>query len=622
MKLIAPFIFFLIFSSCGGSSSDEEINNGQSVNSIQLPDVPQYTLPNTDALLADTNTRLDGLSIGQFFIESFAIIQERNSEGALAEGLANNFPIGTFDLNNISDAFREQTTAIERRILELLLSYDSTQLSESDKLSFDVYKAHLEYQLEWAEFKDFEYPATYGFFGWPGATEQFFTAVIPITNKLEADTYLYLLNQIGRRFEQISALLDDRQAAGIVEPAITLEFSRDNVQSVANTAATATNYYTSFRERVDTLTNITDAEKQTLNELLIATIEQRVLPAYSALSQKMSTLLNNAPQNIGYGQFEGGIEFYDFTLRYFTSSEQTSDEIHDLGIQELSRIHSEMRLLFDQLGYPQNESISQLMARADSDGGTIAGSDAVAFYEDIIAEAYTQLPSVFETIPQQEVVVIGGVSGGYYIAGSDDGTRPGAFYASTVNDLAYTRMPTLAYHEAVPGHHMQIALARELDLPDFRRRINFTSFVEGWGLYAERLAKDLGWYEGDIYGDLGRLQFEAMRAARLVIDTGIHNKGWSYNQADQFHINNVGFPGSIARYSVWPGQATAYMTGMLKFLELRQRAETLLGPNYDQRRFHSELIGHGSMPTYLLDGVIDRFIEDNLISSMTNNSSN
>jgi len=171
-------------------------------------------------------------------------------------------------------------------------------------------------------------------------------------------------------------------------------------------------------------------------------------------------------------------------------------------------------------------------------------------------------------------------------------------------------MPTLAYHEAVPGHHLQIALAQEMDLPLFRQKINFTSFVEGWGLYAERLASDLNWYENDIYGDLGRLQFEAMRAARLVIDTGIHNKGWTYNQADNFHIQNVGYQGSIARYSVWPGQATAYMTGMLKILELRQSAQEQLGELYDIREFHNIVVGTGSMPLGLLEIKVNQYIAE------------
>lgn len=598
-------IVLSVLLSCGGSDSGED-----DITELQLVAVSNYQLAETTSLLNSITNRLNGISIQDFFEESYLVIQERNAQNAISEGLARQFPIGTFELNNISDEFSEQTSAIEALILELLLSYDREGLSFEDKLSFDIYQAHLENQAQWQNFKDFTFPASYGFFGYPGATQQFFTEIVPVTSKQDAEIYLYLLNQIGRRFQQIEDLLDIRQAAGIIEPSLTLDFSRASVQTISDTSVTQSPYYTSFEEKIADL-SISSSERSELLALLHLTVEQRVIPAYESLATKMTNLVPIAPVNIGFGQFPGGDEFYQFSLNYFTSSERTAAEIHQLGLDELERIHAEMRVIFDQLGYPANETIGQLFARVDSDAGTISGSNAVAFYEDIIAEAYTRLPEVFSTIPQQEVVVVGGESGGYYISGSDDGTRPGAFYASTINDLAYTRMPTLAYHEAVPGHHLQIALAQELDLPEFRRRINFTSFVEGWGLYAERLAKDLGWYQGDPYGDLGRLQFEAMRAARLVIDTGIHELGWTYSEADQFHVNNVGYNGSIARYSVWPGQATAYMTGMLSILELRDRAQQALGENYDIREFHSTVIGSGSMPTNILEGVIDQFIIDN-----------
>ncbi len=611
MKNLHFSLICLIFIGCGGGSSYNDTPD-EADEPLELETVADYQLDETSTLLSDASDRLDGLSILDFFAESFQVVKERNIEGAVSDGIADQFPLGSLGLNDISDDYAIQTTAIESLILDTLLTFDRTILSEADQLSFDVYKAHLEYQLEWAQYQNFEYPATYGFFGWPGATEQFFTSLVPINNKFDADTYLILLNQLERRFDQITDLLDTRKTAGVIEPSITLSFSLDDVQAMANTVANASPYYTVFQEKVNALTNITAAEKQDLTELLLLTVQQRVLPAYAQLAEKMTSLINEAPANIGFAQFDGGIEFYDFALRFFTSGNQTSDQIHQLGIQELVRIHAEMRILFDQLEYPQNETLSQLYARVDTDGGTILAEDAVAFYEDIIAVANTRIPEVFSTIPQRPVTVVGGVSGGFYIPASDDGTRAAEFHASTVNDLAYTTQPTLTYHEAIPGHHLQIALAQELDLPEFRRRIGFTSFIEGWALYAERLAKDLGWYDGDVYGDLGRLQFEAMRATRLVVDTGIHNKGWTYDQADQFHIDNVGFPGSIARYSVWPGQATAYMTGMLKILELRQRAQDQLGSAYDIKEFHSEVIGSGSMPTDLLEGLIDRYIQRNL----------
>ena len=202
-------------------------------------------------------------------------------------------------------------------------------------------------------------------------------------------------------------------------------------------------------------------------------------------------------------------------------------------------------------------------------------------------------------MPSAPVVVLPHPSGGFYIGPSFDGSRPGAFYAGTESDQPYAPMPSLTFHETVPGHHTQIAIALEQNLLPHRQAARTTGFVEGWALYAERLAWELGWYDNDVYGDLGRLQFEALRAARLVIDTGIHSLGWTFDEAVQFNVDNVGWSvsqsqGAVARYSVIPGQATAYMVGMLQILDERQRAIDTLGASFDLRAFHRALLTNGA----------------------------
>jgi uncharacterized protein (DUF885 family) len=615
MKLLIASTIAMLMIACGGSSgSKTEVTDEPVVPAptIVLPVVADFILADTTTLLSQVSTQLADLPIDDFFAQAYAITSARNSDGLISDGLFDQVAIDTVQLNNISDDYADQSGQLYQLILTQLESFDRAALTQTQQISFDVYQAELEFKLEWIHFKNFEYPATYGFFGWPGSTETFFTQAFTFSDKNQAEIYLTLLSQITRRFEQIEALLDIRKTAGVIEPATTLNFSQDSVAAIANSSAGATSYYQAFNEQLSALDSISDADKSLLRQTALLTIEQRVLPAYTRLAAKMTTLVNEAPTAIGFGQFNGGREFYDFTLRYYTSGNLTAEQIHQLGIEELARIHSEMRVLFDQLGYPQSESLSQLYNRVNSDAELIPASKTQEVYEELIAQAYQELPTLFNELPQQAVIVVGGNSGGYYIAGSDDGSRPGAFYANTVQSSPYTTMPTLAYHEAVPGHHLQIALANELDLPLFRKKSNFTSFIEGWGLYAERLAKDAGWYNSDPYGDLGRLQFEAMRAARLVVDTGIHTKAWSYSQADKFHIDNVGFAGAIARYSVWPGQATAYMTGMLKILALRQMAQDQLGDAYDIKEFHSAVIGNGSMPLNVLETVVENYIADTL----------
>ena len=611
--IIASCSLFLF--ACGGSDGNNVSDTDSEIPSSAAPTLPTvdaYLLADTETLLSEISSQLQGLTIDDFFAQAYLLTSQRNHEGMISDGVFDELNSATVQLNNIADNFSLQSSAIYTVILDQLQSYERESLTKKQQVSYDVYEADLKAKIEWISYLDYEYPATYGFFGWPGSTETFFTQAFTVSDKSQAEIYLALLNQVGRRFTQIEELLEARKAKGVIEPAVTLSYSQGLVQNMANKAVTSTSYYQSFATQISTLSNISETDKTTLIETLKLTIEKRVLPAYKSLTQQMTDLVKEAPQNIGFGQFEGGKDFYDFTLRFYTSSDLSSDQIHDLGLEELARIHAEMRALFDQLGYPQNESLSSLYSRVDTDAGVIPASQTKSTYEELITQAYTELPSLFETLPQQEVIVVGGSSGGYYIAGSDDGSRPGAFYANTTQNSPYTTMPTLAYHEAVPGHHLQIALANELNLPLFRKKSNFTSFIEGWALYAERLAKDAGWYEHDIYGDLGRLQFEAMRAARLVVDTGIHNKGWTYDEANQFHISNVGFSGAITRYSVWPGQATAYTTGMLKILALRQQAKDQLAELYNIKEFHSAVIGNGSMPLNVLQTVVDNYIAEKL----------
>lgn len=616
-KKVIPLLMCAILANCSGSDSGSnsasEVDTGStngsnnSATTAPLPTITDYVLESNDAVLANASQKLENLTIDVFFEQAFSLLNEREIESAISDGLFDSITTNTPELTNISDQYTRQTGEIYQLILTLLDSYNRNELTPEQQVSYDVFNKDIGYKKAWVDNLSFDYPATYGFFGWPGSTETFFTQAFTFNNKEQAELYLTLLNQIQRRFLQIETLLDNRASEGIVEPEFTLQFSQNAVATMANSQPTATSYYQAFNAQLSGLNNISVADKNELLAQAQQIVEQRVLPAYQSLFSKMAEHLAQAPSSIGFGQFDGGKEFYEFTLNYFTNGELTPEQIHQLGKDELSRIHQEMQTLFNQLGYP-DESIAQSLSRANNEAPLIASAEVKKTYEDLIEKAYLELPDLFETIPQQEVIVVGGTSGGYYIAGADDGSRPGAFYANTSSSQPYTTMPTLAYHEAVPGHHLQIALANEINLPLFRRKMHFTSFIEGWALYAERLAKEENWYTGDVYGDLGRLQFEAMRAARLVVDTGIHYFGWTQTEANDYHVNNVGFNGSIARYSVWPGQATAYTIGMLKILELRQKAQAELADRFDLKEFHSVLLNNAAIPLDVLETEVNRYI--------------
>jgi uncharacterized protein (DUF885 family) len=276
-----------------------------------------------------------------------------------------------------------------------------------------------------------------------------------------------------------------------------------------------------------------------------------------------------------------------------------------------------MREIFDQLGYPQDESIPALFTRVAQDSGYASGAEIVQGYEDIISAADQNITSVFDLRPSIGVIVVGGPTGGYYNPPAVDGSRPGMFYAQNTGRVPKYSMPTLAYHEAIPGHHTQIAIAQQLDLPSFRKGSDFTAYVEGWALYAERLAYELGFYDGDPYGNLGRLQAEAFRAARLVVDTGLHAKKWTFAQAVDFMVENTGMSenmmqGEVSRYISLPGQATAYYIGFTKILELRQLAMDKLGDQFDLKEFHNVILGNGAMPLDILEQVVNNYIQSKL----------
>jgi uncharacterized protein (DUF885 family) len=384
---------------------------------------------------------------------------------------------------------------------------------------------------------------------------------------------------------------------------------------IADGAADSNPYYTAFAGKLDNIASLSDTERQDLKDRALSAVSSSVIPAYRQLRETMLGLQAIASPSIGVGQFPRGNDYYNYILKHHTTTDLTAAEIHQLGLDELQRIHAEMRLLFDQLGYPQNESLQQLFVRLGTDGGIIPAADVLPTYEGIIESARENIDQAFNIFPSADVVVIPDDFGGFYIGPSFDGTRPGAFYAGTTRDIPWFGMPTLAYHESLPGHHLQIALAMEADAPAFRKLVRVSAFVEGWGLYAERLAYELGWYANDPYGNLGRLQLEALRAARLVIDTGIHSLGWSFERGVQFNDDNVGVrtpssEGATARYSVIPGQATAYMIGMLEILRVRQIAMDQLGTQFDLREFHTVVLQAGAVPLPLLETLVDNWIAD------------
>lgn len=602
-SLWTAVVAVLLLASCSGGGSTGS------------PPPPPLPIPPT----ASEQLRIDlqDLPLGEFYFESYDALLQRTPELIVWRGLTGVFPPDSIGLNDLSDAYQRETFAMHKVVLEMLRTYDRSVLTADEQLSYDIYEWQQQDEIDRLDFIYYDFVATYNFYGIHRDTLDFFTAAHPLETQQDAQNYVARLNAVDEKFAQVGAHLNMQNGAGIVEPALTLDAAIFYLGEIADVAASTTPYYTAFVDKVNNIAGLSAADRQTLFDSALSALTNSVIPAYRQLRQTMQGLLATAPSSIGVDQYPLGAEYYINRLKHHTSTDLTAAEIHQLGLDELLRIQAEMRVIFDQLAYPQNETIAELFARVEADGGIIPAVDVKPTYESIVAFAEQNLAAAFDVFPSAPVVVADDDFGGYYIGPSFDGVRPGAFYAGTVNDEAYYRMPSLAYHESVPGHHTQIAIQMDQDTPVFRKMSRVTAFVEGWALYAERLAYELNWYNNDPYGDLGRLQYEALRATRLVVDTGIHGMGWSFDQSVQYLEDNLGVSngsaqGSAGRYSVVPAQATAYLVGMLQIVAARQRAIDALGAQFDLKEFHRLLLSNGAVPIDIMNREVDRWIQEKL----------
>jgi uncharacterized protein (DUF885 family) len=531
-------------------------------------------------------------------------------------GLAQAYGVRNNQLNNLSEDYIRQTQQLEASILALLEKYERSQLTPEQRLSADIYAWYLDDLVRGQAYQDYDYPVS--FLITTGVQEQLlqlFTDLHPLANKQDAEDYIARLSQVETQFSQLIEGLMRREAAGVVMPRFLIPWVLGDIQAMAQREVKDTPFYTTLAQKITQVADLDPAAQDALLAAAEGEIAEGVLPAYQALADYLEDLQMRASNDAGAWKFPNGEAYYTHVLRHHTTTDLSADEIHQLGIEQLDRIHAEMRAAFAALGYPAEDSIPALIGRVAQEGGTYQGEEIAAAYEALIEEAEEKVTPVFEMRPKAPVMVIAGEAGDYYSPPAVDGSRPGMFYAQVTGREWRFSMPTLAYHEAVPGHHFQLALALEQPLPAFRRGGQFMAYTEGWALYAERLAAELGFYQDDAYGDLGRLQAEAFRAARLVVDSGIHAKKWTFDQAVDFMVENTGLPeefvqGEVGRYILWPGQATAYMVGMLKILEIRQKAKDALGDQFDLKEFHKVILQNGSVPLEVLDQLVDEYIAD------------
>ncbi|HZP06314.1 MAG TPA: DUF885 domain-containing protein [Terracidiphilus sp.] len=492
-------------------------------------------------------------------------------------------------------------------------------LNDQEKLSRELLLRSFADEQEAAEFKPWEMPVTQ----MDGIQTEYpqLVALLSFKSVKDYDDWIARLHAIPDAFAQVTTNMsigvDDRR----VPPKFILEKIDEQVKQLAAQKPEDSPFALPLKKFP---ASITVADQERIKTEMLDAISKEVLPAYSRFARYLEVSYIPAGRaEPGIWALPDGTKYYQYLIRHMTTTELTADQIHQIGVDEVKKDEAEMLAIAQKLGF---KDLASFRASLKTNPKLKATSpDALlASYKGYLAPMQAKLPSLFGTLPKApfEVVPVPDYMAktappAYYEAGTPDGSRPGRLFIDTYNatDRNLYQVESIAYHEGIPGHHLQISIAQELQgIPEFRKYGDYTAFIEGWGLYAERLGKDVGFYQ-DPYSDYGRLEADIWRAIRLVVDTGVHSQHWSRQQmVDYFHehsnIDETSMQAEVDRYIAWPGQALAYKVGQLKILELRDRAQKALGDKFDIRAFHDQVIDAGALPLDLLEARIDAWIAE------------
>ncbi len=459
---------------------------------------------------------LENLAFDNFVQESFLRLIQREPEYMITTERG-----GWGNLNDLSDGFLRETQALEVSVLNLLHQYDFTKLDSEQQLTAKAYDWYLDDRVAGHPYLYSDYSFNPTVFSQHYQLEQFFTDLHPLGTEAQCESYLQCLNQVQRKCEQLIEGLKRREQVGVILPRPLFAPVIYDLQTIANSDPTATTFYQTLVSKT-VKGPLTGEKRDQLLQDAAKAIKQSVLPGYRALLSYCEGLVSRAPEKIGIGSLANGSAYYETLLHHYTSTDLSAEEIHNLGIQQLERVQKEMRIRFAEMGYPADKSLSELFTRLTEEQGVYSGTEVLAAARYLVWEAETRVQTAINLPPNFPMVEIKpSTMGNFYTSGTPD--RPGIFYAG--GQATRFSLPATVYHETIPGHHLQLSMMFFLSLPACRLELSYVALEEGWALYAEQLASELGWFEGDPAGELGRLQLEALRAARLVVDTGIHAKG-------------------------------------------------------------------------------------------------
>ena len=537
-------------------------------------------------------------------------------------------------IDDLSEAAEDEQLAWRRRTTaELRESFDYDSLTDEAKMSYDVWVYELERAERGVPFRRLDYIFTQ-MQGPQAFLPQFLIAFHKVSEQSDMEAYISRISGISRGLDQLL----ERAKLGAEEGVRPPRFAYEGVLQQARALITGAPFggegeaplWSDANAKIEGLKKegkIDEARAAEMRDAVRKALLESFKPAYDRLIAWVeSDLPNTNAEAEGVGALPNGIAFYDERLAFATTTDMTADEVHEYGLAEVARIRTEMEDIKSEVGFEGTLQEFFVFLREDPqfffpntdegrEGYLQAAREHLAYIEESLPEYFGILPKGDLEVKRVEPFREQPGAAQHYFPGTPDGSRPGIYYAhlSDMNAMPKHQLEVVAYHEGLPGHHMQIAIAQELkSVPEFRTQSFFNAYAEGWGLYAERLAKEMGAYE-DPYSDFGRLSTEIWRAIRLVVDTGMHAKGWSEQEAVDFFLENSSMAegairSEVQRYLVTPGQATSYKIGMMKILELREKAREELGDRFDIRGFHDTVLGGGALPLEILERRVNEWV--------------
>ena len=622
---------FILVAGCS-PGTDHPVFISKTATSEPSPTaLPSPTPENTSVV--GIIASLQGLTLEQFFEASYYQLQLRDPD--LLISFPECYAIRHDDLTDISDATLHDTQQLEIAILDLLHTYDRRSLPPDQQLSYDIYEWILEDLVRGHSFTYSDFPIN-GYGSWDLANRLIDGMLsLTIEDQQDAEDYISRLSQIDTWVDQLLEGLQLREQAGVIPPKFLLEDALVQIeghmqmQSAGTFNVDAIEVYASFVTRLRDADEISGLDKQTLRQSARNEIEQTFLPAFTELREYLLHLLSIATDDAGLWRLPDGDAYYSHLLHRYTGTDLGADEIHEMGLTQVSRLQSEMGQVATDLGHPVGLSMAEINQILDENSSVLEGDALLADYQRLVVEAENAAHDFFGLLPTADLVITYDPSApvpAYYQTPNLDGSGPGQMIVNLQNPGSFTlyNKTVLTHHETIPGHHMQLAMVPDLDLPTFRttlcsdvylKDIEFQGYVEGWAVYTQQLGWEMGLYGGDQMENLGRLRLMLNQVARMVVETGIHAKHWTREEAAAYFEAATGRPTSarqMNRYVALPGQAVSYDFGYITILGLRQQAMDQLGDQFDIKEFHDVILGSGPMPVGFLERVVNEWIQSKL----------